>query len=104
MQSFILLTRLVREEIHPSFSIRKRETDVVQKIHQYLPDVKWISNYVLAGPWDYLDIFEADNLETALKVSALVRYYGAAHAEVWPVITWTHFKNVLNELAQVMEK
>jgi len=32
--------------------------------------VRWLANYWLLGPYDYLDIYEAPNEEVATKVSA----------------------------------
>lgn len=104
MKTFILLTRLIREEVHPTFALEEKEKEVKHKIRDYLPDVKWQSCYAVMGPWDYLDIFEAENEDEALKVSALVRYYGGAHTELWPVKSWDDFKQIVCDLAEVMEK
>lgn len=104
MSLFVLLTRLVREEVHPSFSLEISEKSVVEKIRKYLPSVRWVGNYAIAGPWDYLDIFEADDMAEAMKVSALVRYYGGAHTEIWPVQEWKVFEKLMQELAEVIEK
>lgn len=104
MQTFIMLTRLISEEVHPTFNIRKKEMDVAEKIGRYCPEVKWISDYAIAGPWDYVDIFEAPDLAAAMKVSALVRHYGGTHTEIWPAVDWKGFDKTMTDLAQVMEK
>jgi hypothetical protein len=104
MQTFILLTRLVSEEATPSFAISKKERAVADSVRSLLPDVNWVANYAVAGPWDYLDVFQAPDIESALKVSALTRYYGGAHTELWPVVEWDNFNRVLSDLAQNMEK
>lgn len=104
MQTFILLTRLVREEVHPTFNLQTREKAVVAKIKEFLPDVAWISNYAIMGPWDYLDVFEAKDTETAAKVSMLVRHYGGAHTEVWPATPWKDFELSISHVAQVIGK
>ena len=104
MQTFILLTRLVSEEAAPSFAISKKERAVADNVRELLPDVSWVANYAVAGPWDYLDVFQAPDIESALKVSALTRYYGGTHTEVWPVVEWDRFNRVLSDLAQTMEK
>jgi len=104
MQTYVMLTRLIGEEVHPTFEIKKREKEVVDKVRAYLPHIKWTANYAVTGPWDYLDVFEARGLDDAMKVSALVRYYGGAHTELWPVTAWDRFEKTIQELAQVMEK
>jgi uncharacterized protein with GYD domain len=38
------------------------------------------------GAYDYVDIFEAADIEVAMKVSTIVRTFGHAHTEVWPAI------------------
>ena len=38
--------------------------------------MKWVANYWLRGPYDYLDIYEAPNEEVATKVSAIIRTLG----------------------------
>jgi uncharacterized protein with GYD domain len=104
MQNFILLTRLIRDEVHPSLSIEETEKQVTEKIEEYLPEVKWVSNYVILGPWDYVDIFEAPDMRTAMKLSTLVRYYGGAHTEIWPAMEWNSYEKTIRELAEVVEK
>ncbi|PJB69092.1 MAG: GYD family protein [Alphaproteobacteria bacterium CG_4_9_14_3_um_filter_47_13] len=104
METFILLTRLVSEEVNPSFAIQQKEKRVMEKIEKFLPDVKWNQSFSITGPWDYIDIFDAPDKNTAMKVSALVRYYGGAHTEIWAALEWSKFKETLHELAEVMEK
>lgn len=104
MSIFILLTRLINEEVHPSFSFITKEKEVVETIGKYLPKVKWIGNYAVMGPWDYLDIFEAEDMEMAIKVSTLVRYYGGAHTEVWPAQQWSTFEKLIHDLAGMIER
>lgn len=102
MQTFIMLTRLVSEEINPSFAIQKKEKDVVEKIHQHCPEVEWIHNYATFGPWDYVDIFNAPNMETAMKVSLLVRTYAGTHTEIWPAARWNNYKDIVSDLNETI--
>jgi uncharacterized protein with GYD domain len=96
--SFILLTRLVSEEVHPALSIGEKARAVKEQVRAQCPGVEWKSSYATLGPWNYIDVFEAPDTETALKVAALVRYYGGARAEVWPVVAWDDYKRVLRDL------
>ena len=104
MQNFILLTRLIRDEVHPSLAIEETEKEVTEKIEEYLPDVRWIANYATIGPWDYVDIFEAPDMGTAMQLSALVRYYGGAHTVIWPAMEWNMYEKTIRALAEVVEK
>ncbi|MEX2365177.1 MAG: GYD domain-containing protein [Pseudohongiellaceae bacterium] len=103
MQTFILLTRLVSEEVNPTFTIQRKEVDIKEKVEVYCPEVEWVSDFAVLGPWDYLDIFNAPDIYTAMKVSAIVRYYGGAHTEIWPATAWSRFKGSLRDLAQILE-
>lgn len=104
MQTFIMLTRLISEEVSPSFAIRGKEMKIKEKVGQYCPEVVWVCDYAILGPWDYLDVFQAPDMGAALKTSALVRYYGGCHTELWPAVAWDEFKADMQELTQVMEK
>src|SRR5579883_2375943 len=50
------------------------------------------------GPCDYLDIFRARDVETATKVSTLVRTFGHAHTEIWTATEWDRFKEIVRGL------
>jgi len=103
MQTYILLTHLLDEENGTSFTISQKERLVADNIRTFMPEVTWIANYVTLGPWDYIDIFEAPDMPAALKVSSLVRYYGAAHTEVWPAMEWDSFDKTLSDLTHLMD-
>jgi uncharacterized protein with GYD domain len=70
----------------------------MERIRSECPSVEWLSNFAVLGPWDYLDIFRAPDVDTATKVSALIRTFGHAHTELWPATEWKHFKEIIREL------
>lgn len=98
MQTFILLTRLSPEALKSPAAMEDFEKRAVTHIEQECPDVKWLHSYVLLGPYDYLDIFAAPDMNAALKVSALIRTFGRAHSEIWQATEWDNFKKIIQSL------
>jgi uncharacterized protein with GYD domain len=52
------------------------------------PHVKFIAHYALLGQYDFMDIYEAPDDETAHKVSLISRSEGALVAESWPALAY----------------
>lgn len=98
MQSFAMLTRLTPSALQSPRSLEELEQKVVEHVRRACPAVEWVGSYAVLGRYDYLDLFRAPDLDTASKVSALVRTYGHAHTEVWPLTEWGHFKAVIRDL------
>jgi uncharacterized protein with GYD domain len=76
------------------------ERETVRRIRAECPDVEWVNNCAVFGPYDYLDIFHAPDIETAAKVATLVRIHGSAHTETWPALEWDRFKEIVRGLAE----
>lgn len=100
MPAFILLTRLSPQALHQPKSFETLERHVADQVREHCPQVRWLNSYALLGPWDYLDLIEAPDLDAATRVSVLVRAYGQAHTEVWPALPWAEFKSLLRSLPE----
>jgi len=100
MATFILLTKLSPETLETVASMERFEKEAVQRIQQECPQVNWLQNYAVTGSYDYLDIFTAPDLDTALKVSVLIRNFGRAHSEIWAATEWKNFKKIIHSLPQ----
>lgn len=98
MGTYILMTKMIPEI---SADLKRREAIGKQwkkKVAKLCPDVKWQAHYALLGPYDFMDIYEAANEETAAKVSLITRANGALTAESWPAINWNRFVEITKEI------
>ena len=94
MPIFILATKLQN-----LLQDRKEQGDRFLKlVKEKVPNVKWIAHYAILGPYDFIDIFEADNEHEAAKVSLLSRTVGADFAESWTAIKYTEFLKLVEDL------
>ena len=96
MPIFILATKLQNPNLVKN---RKQHGDDFLKIvKDKVPNVTWIAHYAILGPYDFIDIFEAENEHEAAKVSLLSRTAGAAFAESWTAIKYTEFLKLVKYL------
>ncbi len=98
MGIYILMTKLTPEI---SKDLKRREAigkEWKKKVEKLCPGVKWIAHYALLGPYDFMDIYEAENEEVAAKVSMITRASGALSAESWPAIPWSKFIELVKEI------
>ncbi len=98
MPLYVMLTRVSSQQLHQPKSFETLERHAVGQVERSCPGVKWIANYAILGPYDYLDLFEAPDLQAAMRASALVRSYGHAHTEVWQALPWQEFKKIVHDL------
>jgi uncharacterized protein with GYD domain len=99
MATYVLLTRISPESMTSPQKLKKLEGEVKNRIKKFCPQVRWVSNYALLGPYDYLDIFEAPDDLTASKVATIIRSFGHATTETWTAIPWDRFKSMVSKLA-----
>ena len=68
------------------------------EVKKKCPNVKFISHYALLGKYDFLDIYEAPDEETAAKVSMISLANGATLAESWTAIPYNRFLKLIEEI------
>jgi uncharacterized protein with GYD domain len=98
MPTFVMLTKLSSDAIQSPKSLEELEGRVMERVRSECPEVEWIHNYAMLGPYDYLDIFRAPDVDTAFKIGTLVRTFGHAHTEVWTATEWGKFKDMVRHL------
>lgn len=98
MPAFVLLTRLAPEALRTPRALETLEREAMVRIRQECPSVEWITNYAVLGPYDYLDIFTAPDVETAARVATLIRVFGHAYTETWAAVEWERYKALARDL------
>jgi uncharacterized protein with GYD domain len=98
MATYVLLTKVSPESMRLPEKLKELEAQVKTAVKRHCPKVKWLVNYALLGPYDYLDIFEAPDDVTAGKVATIVRSFGHATTETWSAIPWNQYKRTLGQL------
>jgi hypothetical protein len=93
-----MLTRLSHEALKDPSSLEKLEKEVTARIRSACPEVTWSHSWVVLGPCDYLDVFTAPSIETAMKVATIVRTFGHAQTEIWAATEWERFKEIARAL------
>jgi len=100
MSVFILMTRLGPGTLNDAEGRRATGKEWLKRVKQACPQVKFIAHYALLGQYDFMDIYEAPDLETAHRVSMISRSAGAITAESWPALPYDRFLQVIEALPQ----
>ncbi len=95
MAHFVLLTRLTPESVKAPRDLMRLEHAVAARIRTECPEVRWVSNYAVLGPYDYLDIFEAPDSAAAARVVMIIRSFGHATTETWAALPWESFESLI---------
>jgi uncharacterized protein with GYD domain len=98
MPLFVLMTKLSPEGLHDATGRRATGKDWLQKVKTRCPDVKFLAHYAILGPYDFMDIYEAPDVETAHRVSLLSRSEGAVTAESWQALPYEEHLKLLEDL------
>lgn len=100
MSTFIMLTRLSSQAISSPATLEALEKKVKERIQSECPEVEWVHNFAVLGPYDYLDVFRAPDMQSAFKVSTIIRSFGHAQTEVWGATEWAQYKDLIRNLPE----
>jgi uncharacterized protein with GYD domain len=98
MQTFVLMTKLAPEMSKQLKDQAKLGRLWLDQVKEKCPEVNFLAHYALLGPYDFLDIYEAPNEETAAKVSMISLESGAFLAESWVAIPYNRFLELAEEI------
>lgn len=98
MPTFVLMTKLPPEITRKMKDRADMGREWLNKVREKCPSVKFIGHYALLGPYDFLDIYEADNEEDAAKVSMISLAFGAERSESWSAIPYNRFLELVDDL------
>ncbi len=98
MPTFILMTKLAAGSMHDVRGVRSTGKEWLQKVKERCPEVKWQAHYAILGPYDFMDIYDAPDGESAHKVSLISRAEGAVSAESWQALPYDRFLKVLESV------
>ena len=98
MQTFILLTKLSPDISRRMGERAKLGRAWLDQVKAKCPKVKFLTHYALLGRYDFLDIYEAPDEETAAKVSMISLSNGALQAESLIAIPYKRFLKLTKEI------
>ncbi len=98
MMTFVLMTKL-----SPEITTRMKDRASIgrawlDQVKEKCPEVKFLAHYGLLGKFDFLDIYEAPDEESAAKVSMISLSHGALQAESWTAIPYKRIVELAREL------
>lgn len=98
MATYVLMTKLTPAALQGTSGRRHTGHDWMKKVEALCPGIRWVGHYALLGPYDFMDVYEAPDDETAFKVSLLSREWGALSAESWPAMPYDAFLKVADSV------
>jgi uncharacterized protein with GYD domain len=98
MPKFMLMTTLNPEAHSSAEGRRSAGKQWLKKVKKLCPGVRWIAHYAVLGPFDFVDIYDAPDVETAHRVSLISRSAGALTAESWQVMEYENYLRLLEDV------
>ena len=98
MGTYVLMTKLTPEVTSDLKHRERAGRKWMHKVAESCPDVKWVAHYALLGPYDFMDVYEAPDVETAHKVSLISRSEGALSAESWQAMPYDDYLKIMEEV------
>jgi uncharacterized protein with GYD domain len=98
MATFILMTKLGPNALSDSEDRREMGRAWLEKVKTLVPGVRFVAHYAIFGPYDFMDIYEAPDLESAQRVALISRSEGAVSVETWQALPYDQFLKLLDKV------
>ncbi len=98
MQTYILLTKLSPDLSKQMKDRQEMGRDWLEQVKDKCPEVKFLAHYALLGQFDFLDIYEAPDEDTAAMVSLISQANGASQAQSLPAIPYKRYLKLIKDL------
>ena len=109
MKTYVLMSKLtpqgpsIVEVVSRVKSGPKTRRAWIEEVRKQCPEVKFLASYALLGSWDFMDIYEAPDSETAAKVSMICSSMGSFAVESWTAISEQRMEKLAEEVQKKME-
>ena len=98
MQTYVLMTKLSPEVCKQVKDRANLGRSWLEQVKKHCPEVHFIAHYAILGEFDFLDIYEAPNEETAAKVSMISLSNGAFQAKSMMAIPYKRYLELSKEI------
>jgi uncharacterized protein with GYD domain len=98
MPTFVLMTKLSPELLGDPRGRRAVGKEWLKKVSSHCAGVHWLKHYALLGRYDFMDIYDAPDFETAHRVSYISRAEGAVEAESWQALPYERYVELVEDL------
>ena len=98
MQTYVLLTKLSPDLFKKMKDRAEIGRSWLDQVKEKCPEVKFIAHYALLGQFDFLDIYEAPDDNTAALVSIISQANGAFQAQSLPAIPYMRYLDLIKAL------
>ncbi len=99
MQTYILLTKFSAKQSTEMKNRKKQGREWLEQVKKKCPEVKFISHYALLGKYDFMDIYQAPDEESAAKVSMISLSNGAFQSESLMAIPYKRFLKLAEDIS-----
>jgi uncharacterized protein with GYD domain len=98
MPTYILITKLSADQSIQMKDRAKQGRAWLDQVKETCPEVKFLAHYFVLGQYDFIDIYEAPDEETAAKVSLISMSKGAFQAQSLPAIPYKKYLELIDEI------